>query len=120
MARANKAMFFGFRVTNRAVHSFPTIVFRYVASIINIAGKTDMAEIYSDLNQAVLRHVPAGSLALDVGCATGILGAELKKRNCTVYGIECSKESASLASGKLEKIIITDLEQDLPKLDERF
>jgi len=79
-----------------------------------------MAEIYSDINQAVLRNVPAGSLALDVGCGTGILGAELKKRDCTVYGIEYSKGSASLARTKLEKVIIADLEQEPPRLDERF
>lgn len=79
-----------------------------------------MAEIYSDINQAVLRNVPAGSVALDVGCGTGILGAELKKSSCTVYGIEYSKEAASLAGKRLEKVLVADLEQELPSLDERF
>jgi len=79
-----------------------------------------MAEIYSDINQAVLRNVPKGSSVLDVGCGTGTLGAELRKKNCTVFGIEYSKESADLASKRLNKVILSDIESEIPKIDRKF
>lgn len=70
-----------------------------------------MAEIYSDINQGVLKNIPSNSTVLDVGCGTGILGEALKtKKNCRVYGIEFSKESARISAKRLDGVHVLDIE----------
>ena len=58
---------------------------------------------------------------LDVGCATGYLGAELKKLGNIVYGIEISKEAAKIAKNFLDYVICDNIEtMQLPWNDEFF
>ena len=57
-----------------------------------------------------------GSLIiLDIGCATGYLGKELKKRGHQVYGVEISEKAGKEAEKVLNGVIIGDIEEiDLP------
>lgn len=72
-------------------------------------------------NQQILRLVRAPSCVLDVGCATGYIAAELKKRGCTVYGLEISREAASEAARHCDKMIVADLDAvDRIDCDVRF
>ena len=60
---------------------------------------------------------------LDVGCATGYLGAALMARGCTVTGIEIDAEAADEARQRLDRVIVGDLgELDLDAVlgSERF
>lgn len=50
---------------------------------------------------------PSAGAILDVGCNTGGFGAILKKNGTgTVRGIEANSESAGIAAGRLDKVII--------------
>ena len=62
-------------------------------------------------NQRILRMVSLGSCVLDVGCATGYLAAELKRRDCRVFGIEVSAEAASDAARYCERVWNVDLDR---------
>jgi GT2 family glycosyltransferase/tetratricopeptide (TPR) repeat protein/2-polyprenyl-3-methyl-5-hydroxy-6-metoxy-1,4-benzoquinol methylase len=56
--------------------------------------------------------VPAGvKRVLDVGCAAGVLGEQLKRRgSCEVVGIECDPGAAREAQGRLDRVINADIE----------
>jgi len=65
----------------------------------------------------ILKIIPADAFGtvLDVGCATGILGAELKKRKAKVIGIEIEEELANEAGRRLDLVYKGDAEtQDFP------
>ena len=56
---------------------------------------------------------------LDIGCATGSLGASLKQRgNITVVGIGVNETMAKLAAERLDKVIVGDIEKI--RLEEYF
>ena len=58
---------------------------------------------------------------LDVGCATGYLGAVLKKFGCEVYGVEISKEAIEEARKVLDEVIWGNIETiNLPWEKESF
>ena len=79
-----------------------------------------MTTVYSNINEAVLRNVPKGSTVLDVGCGSGILGAELKKKGCTVYGLDYDVESLQIAKTRLDYVMRVDIEKSIPKLKKQF
>lgn len=57
--------------------------------------------IKNDGHMAVIRQIKEGSEVLDIGCASGILGATISKyKNCIVDGIEYDKEAVKIASKK--------------------
>ena len=46
---------------------------------------------YDNINISLLNSIPADAeIVLEIGCASGALGAEYKKKNtgCTYYGVE--------------------------------
>jgi methionine biosynthesis protein MetW len=56
---------------------------------------------------------------LDIGCATGSLGASLKQRgNITVVGIEVNGAMAEVAAERLDRVIVGDIEKI--QLEEHF
>jgi 2-polyprenyl-3-methyl-5-hydroxy-6-metoxy-1,4-benzoquinol methylase len=65
----------------------------------------------------IFSFISEGSMILDVGCSSGHLGAELKKRkNCTVYGTEIDKEDSLKAQKVLDKSFFYNIETEpLPK-----
>ncbi|KAA5610229.1 methyltransferase domain-containing protein [Rhodovastum atsumiense] len=71
---------------------------------------------YPDVpNPDLLDRIPLDARAvLDVGCATGALGAEYKRRNpaCRFLGIELDVDAARLAATRLDQVAIGDVEAD--------
>ncbi len=49
--------------------------------------------------------VAAGSLVLDVGCAVGHVGEELKRKGCRVVGVEPDGHAAARARGRLDEVV---------------
>ena len=71
------------------------------------------------LNPDLLERIPLGArVVVDVGCATGALGAEYKRRNpgARVIGIERDKMAAKLAASRLDTVHIADLDEDVASL----
>lgn len=54
------------------------------------------------------------SRILDIGCATGYLGTEIKNKGNHVAGIEISKQVAKEAEKVLDKVYTFDLQKDWP------
>ena len=54
--------------------------------------------------------MPPGSRVLDLGAADGSVARALKKRGCTVWGIEQDEQAAEAASQVCDRVIVADLE----------
>jgi len=70
-------------------------------------------DCYESDRRDLLCHVPpdAGDI-LDVGCANGLFGEELKKRQaCTVTGIDQDDDLLCLAAERLDRVIRGDIEE---------
>jgi SAM-dependent methyltransferase len=69
---------------------------------------------YADIpNPDLLDRIPLDArIILDVGCGTGALGAEYKRRNpaCTVLGIESDPAAAQIAATRLDRVLNADVE----------
>jgi len=73
-------------------------------------------EYYETVNRKILGLIPEGCTRfLDVGCAAGALGKEIKRRipEAVVHGIEQNPREARAASEKLDRVFEVDLEEDL-------
>lgn len=46
---------------------------------------------------------------LDLGCATGYFGKQLKEKNCRVWGVEIDQNAAKIALKYLEKVYTEDI-----------
>lgn len=76
-------------------------------------------EYYDGVNEHLLREVPASALRIvEVGCARGRLGLELKRAVPTRYvvGIEYDPEAAKVAATRLDEVHVADVQQGLPDL----
>jgi len=63
-----------------------------------------------DAHMRIIAHVQSGSRVMDVGCNTGELGEQLKKRlNCHVVGVEMQPGAAELARTRLDAVICSDV-----------
>ena len=67
--------------------------------------------IYSAFNKAIIKYIPDTSeKILDLGCGSGILGKEIKKKlSCEVIGVTSSKNEFCLAKDLLNQVILGDL-----------
>jgi SAM-dependent methyltransferase len=63
-------------------------------------------------HRLVLGAVPDGARVLDVGCATGYLAAELRRRGCTVVGVEYDPAAAEQARTACREVVVGDLEDE--------
>ena len=77
---------------------------------------------YPDLpNPDLLDRIPLDAgMVLDIGCATGALGVEYKRRNprARYIGVEYDAEAANVARGRLDEVFVADLDADpLPFAD---
>jgi 2-polyprenyl-3-methyl-5-hydroxy-6-metoxy-1,4-benzoquinol methylase len=61
-----------------------------------------------------------GRRLLDVGAADGLLSRRLTERGWRVTGIEADAEAAAAGAGVCERMIVADLDHDLPPLAEAF
>ncbi len=71
-------------------------------------------EYFEFSREDVLQLIPeTAKRILDLGCGTGRLGEALAARqSATVVGVEISPEAADAARGRLERVVIGDLEGD--------
>ncbi|MBO1750964.1 class I SAM-dependent methyltransferase [Actinotalea sp. BY-33] len=58
----------------------------------------------------VLDLVGTVGSVLDVGCSTGYLGAELRRRGCRVVGVEQDADAAGRAREVLDEVLVADIE----------
>jgi methionine biosynthesis protein MetW len=61
-------------------------------------------------HRLALGEVPDGARVLDVGCATGYLAAELRRRGCEVIGVEVDPGAAEQARAHCSAVVVGDLE----------
>jgi 2-polyprenyl-3-methyl-5-hydroxy-6-metoxy-1,4-benzoquinol methylase len=66
-------------------------------------------EYFEDENLALLRHGPSGVRVLDVGCGSGVLGARLRERGNSVWGIDAAQAIAEQARRRLDRFILADV-----------
>lgn len=57
----------------------------------------------------VINEVKPHSNVLDIGCATGYIAKELRKKDCKVWGIEIDKGAAKIAESIIEKVYVGDI-----------
>ncbi len=63
----------------------------------------------------IIELIGTGKKILDVGCATGLLANELKKKGNAVYGIEADPRQAEMAKRFCEEVLVGDAENiDIP------
>ena len=64
----------------------------------------------------IIRSIQNSMRVLDVGCATGYLARELKKKNCEVVGIEVNRDMADIAAQYCDEVIVANVEniEELP------
>lgn len=79
------------------------------------------ADPYSS-HSVILRHLPAGQgkKVLDVGAAGGYLAEILTGRGFEVTCVERDPGLAATAAGKCRRVLVADLERELPPLDGPF
>lgn len=66
-----------------------------------------------NIDRQSVSFVPDGSLVLEIGCATGFMGAYLRKeKKCFVVGVEERKEEVREAKKQLQKIIRGNIEEE--------
>jgi trans-aconitate methyltransferase len=69
------------------------------------------ADAYENPRAELQRHVPAGARrVLDLGCASGALGAALRARGAEVVGVERDPAYAARARERLDAVVEGDLE----------
>lgn len=76
--------------------------------------------IHDSINVPVLANIPPSvRRVLDLGCGTGALGRELKRRQSVeVIGITKSADEAAVAEKNLDRVLVQDLETfELDQLD---
>ena len=69
---------------------------------------------YESPHTLVLEHVPKGSRVLDLGCAGGWVGAELRRAGCHVVGVDVSPLEDGV---ELDGFHLHDLNDGLPAID---
>ena len=74
-------------------------------------------DLYESGREDLMAHVPSDAREiLDVGCANGLFGEMLKRRQgCTVTGVEWDRELVNVAKGKLDSVIKGDIEEIIDK-----
>ncbi len=74
-------------------------------------------DCYESRRDDLLVHVPSSARSvLDIGCANGLFGEMLKKRQtCSVTGVDFDTELLDTAKGRLDKVINGDIEEIVGK-----
>ncbi len=79
-----------------------------------------MSKIYNDINLGILSLRLVNKKILDVGCGTGLLGAQLKLAGNFVYGIDINDTQLKIAAKKLDGIKKVDITKTKPNLPKDF
>jgi SAM-dependent methyltransferase len=78
------------------------------------------AGYYDGFNERLYRQVPSTALRIvEVGCARGRLGFELKQQDPrrTVIGIEWDVDAAEVARTRLDEVWVCDLQREFPDIE---
>lgn len=78
------------------------------------AGPASVRSYYQYARTEMLPYVPPSvRRVLEVGCSAGLFGEQIKKAsNAEVWGIETVVAAADLASKRLDKVLVCDVEHD--------
>lgn len=76
-------------------------------------GNSDFNSSYVGQRPDILKLIPLNAKrVLDIGCSTGNLGESIKDRTSAfVVGVEISPEMARVATKKIDKVIVGDIEK---------
>jgi SAM-dependent methyltransferase len=75
---------------------------------------------YDGFNERLLGAVPSHARRiLEVGCARGRLGHELKRQDPSRYvaGVELDPDAAQVAGGRLDEVFVLDVQADIPPIE---
>jgi SAM-dependent methyltransferase len=75
---------------------------------------------YDGFNEHLLAAVPAGARRiLEVGCARGRLGQELKRQDPSRYvaGVELDPDAAGVAAERLDEVFVLDVQAGVPPIE---
>jgi SAM-dependent methyltransferase len=75
---------------------------------------------YDGFNEHLLGAVPSHARRiLEVGCARGRLGHELKRQDPSRYvaGVELDSDAAQVAGGRLDEVFVLDVQADIPPIE---
>lgn len=64
----------------------------------------------SDTHKEIIKLAGSGKIVLELGCSSGYISRELKKRKNVVWGIEKDEVAASKAKSFTDRIIVGDIE----------
>jgi len=59
----------------------------------------------------IINYIGNGKTILDVGCATGYLAKELKKKDCNIVGIEINQDAVDIAAQYCDRVVAADVEE---------
>ena len=72
-------------------------------------------KIYAATNSGILCHISTHKTILDIGCGSGYLSEQIKKKGNTVYGIDYTKEAVEVAVRRIDYAALCDIEkEDIP------
>ncbi|MFI5263028.1 MAG: class I SAM-dependent methyltransferase [Candidatus Kapaibacterium sp.] len=67
----------------------------------------------ANVHRIEMDMIPDGSLVLDIGCHTGIMGEALReKRNAKVIGIDTDTDALNIARSRLQAALLIDIEEE--------
>tara|TARA_Y100000310_G_C20698409_1_gene827373 strand:- start:131 stop:772 length:642 start_codon:yes stop_codon:yes gene_type:complete len=69
-------------------------------------------------HEKIISLVKPNSKVLDIGCASGYIASQLKKKNCEVTGIDNSKEYLKEAKKHCEEVKLLDISKE--SIDDKF
>jgi len=73
------------------------------------------------IHQKIIGLVGKNQIILDVGCASGYLGPEIKKKGNKIFGVEISEKGKEEASKIFDEVILGNIEEiDLPYPEDYF
>lgn len=80
------------------------------------------SDYYSSDRKEIFPFIPHGiKKTLDVGCATGVFSAKLRKERSTeAWGIEMLEEAAEIAKTKLDKVLIGSFDEVSDNLPQKY
>lgn len=63
-------------------------------------------------HEKIIKLVPQNSKVLDVGCASGYIASQLKKKNCEIHGIDIAEEYLKEARTYCDKVQLLDISKE--------
>jgi 2-polyprenyl-3-methyl-5-hydroxy-6-metoxy-1,4-benzoquinol methylase len=124
--RNGKVWFFPHRIGNWLAARTQPIAWRHPRQSFRLLGiknpKEDINDYYKNCRYEMAAYIPPTTKrVLDVGCGAGSFGKVLKESGVQeVWGIEYSKDAASIASKKLDKVIQGDIIDALSELPDGY